>query len=94
MTVLAIESAQAFWALLLPHGLEGGALSHKHSTDDDDDDDMGSEEGWKEEYVQWWFEFLTAKGGKGVSKDTWIMVGRTRASNWSFLHPCPSLLIY
>ncbi|KAF7373799.1 Defective in cullin neddylation protein [Mycena sanguinolenta] len=29
--------------------------------------------GWKPEYVEWWFEFLQEKGGKGVSKDTWNM---------------------
>jgi DCN1-like protein 1/2 len=72
--VLATDTAQAFWALLLPHGLKGGALSHVHSTDEDEDDDMGEEEGWQPEYVEWWFEFLTQKGGKGVSKDTWVMV--------------------
>jgi len=70
---LGVETAQAFWALLLPHGLHGGALSHVHSTDDDDDDDMGEEEGWRDEYTSWWFEFLNEKGGKGVSKDTWAM---------------------
>lgn len=70
----AIDVAQAFWGLLLPHGLSGGALSHIHSTDDDEDDDMGAEEGWKEEYMQWWFDYLTERGGKGVSKDTWMMV--------------------
>lgn len=66
----ALDSAQAFWSLLLPHGLEGGALSHIHS--DDDDNDTGS--GWKDEYTQWWFDFLNEKGGKGISKDTWVMV--------------------
>lgn len=73
--VSATETAQAFWATLLPHGLRGGALTHVHSTDDDDDDDMG-EGGWKDEYVQWWFDFLAEKGGKGISKDTWVMVSR------------------
>ncbi|KAK0494382.1 defective in Cullin neddylation protein 1 [Armillaria luteobubalina] len=58
---LAMDSALAFWALLLPHGLKGGALSH-------------DDEGWKDQYTQWWFEYLEAKGGKGVSKDTWSMV--------------------
>lgn len=66
--------AQDFWRLLLPHGLEGGALAHIPSTDDDGDNEMDTEEGWKEEYVQWWFDFLNQKGGKGVSKDTWVMV--------------------
>jgi hypothetical protein len=31
-------------------------------------------DGWKEEYTSWWFDFLNEKGGKGVSKDTWVMV--------------------
>ncbi|KAK0440057.1 Cullin binding-domain-containing protein [Armillaria borealis] len=71
---LAMDSAQAFWALLLPHGLKGGALSHTTSTDEDDVDmDATSEEGWKDQYTQWWFEYLEAKGGKGISKDTWSM---------------------
>ncbi|KAK0237260.1 hypothetical protein EDD85DRAFT_790938 [Armillaria nabsnona] len=70
----AMDSAQAFWALLLPHGLKGGALSHTTSTDEDDVDmDATSEEGWKDQYTQWWFDYLEAKGGKGVSKDTWSM---------------------
>ncbi len=70
-----MDSAQAFWALLLPHGLKGGALSHTTSTDEDDVDmDATSEEGWKDQYTQWWFEYLEAKGGKGISKDTWSMV--------------------
>ncbi|KAH7911133.1 Cullin binding-domain-containing protein [Hygrophoropsis aurantiaca] len=69
---LATETALAFWDLLIPHGLEGGALAHIRSRDGDDDVDM-SEEGWKKEYTQWWFDFLTEKGGKGVSKDTWAM---------------------
>lgn len=82
----AVDTAQAFWGLLLPHGLQGGALQHVHATDDDEDDDMGEEEGWKEEYVQWWFEFLLEKGGKGVSKDTWAMVSSAaRFGNWRTL---------
>jgi DCN1-like protein 1/2 len=36
-------------------------------------------EGFKREYVDWWFEFLQAKGGKGVSKDTWNMVSISTA---------------
>ncbi|KAA1474110.1 DUF298-domain-containing protein [Dentipellis sp. KUC8613] len=71
---LGLETAQAFWGLLLPHGLQGGALAHIRARDDDGDDSMqGEEEGWKEEYTQWWFDFLNEKGGKGVSKDTWLM---------------------
>lgn len=70
-----LEIAQGLWAILLPHGLTGGALSHVSSTDDDGDDAMdGIEQGWKEEYNDLWFEFLAEKGGKGVSKDTWVMV--------------------
>ena len=72
--MLGTDTAQAFWGLLLQHGLQGGALSHIHATDNDNDDDMGAEEGWKDEYVQWWFNFLNEKGGKGISKDTWVMV--------------------
>ncbi|KAG9217845.1 hypothetical protein PLEOSDRAFT_1067985 [Pleurotus ostreatus PC15] len=70
---LGIETAQAFWSLLLPHGLQGGALAHIRSRDKDEDVDMVEEEGWKDDYNQWWFDFLTEKGGKGISKDTWIM---------------------
>lgn len=65
--------AQGFWALLIPHGLKGGALSHKR--EDGEDDTMGvDEEGWKEEYLSWWFEYLNSKNAKGVSKDVWQMV--------------------
>ena len=43
--------------------------------DDDKDVDMDEdEEGWQEEYLQWWFDFLNDRGGKGISKDTWMMV--------------------
>ncbi|PCH43160.1 DUF298-domain-containing protein [Wolfiporia cocos MD-104 SS10] len=69
---LALDMAQAFWALLIPHGLAGGALAHV-AGDEDEDEAMGAEEGWKDEYTTWWFEFLTEKGGRGVSKDTWQM---------------------
>jgi hypothetical protein len=72
--LLGLETAQAFWGLLLPHGLEGGALSHTKGDDDEDVNMDGDEEGWKPEYVQWWFDFLNEKGGKGISKDTWVMV--------------------
>lgn len=71
--------AQAFWALLIPHGLQGGALAHVPAGAQDADGDevmagAGTEEGWKEEYTQWWFEFLEKAGLKGVSKDVWQMV--------------------
>ena len=68
--------AQGFWQILIPHGLEGGALAHVPSSREDDDDvamDVG-EEGWKEDFTQWWFEFLEQNGTKGVSKDVWQMV--------------------
>ncbi|KAF5366764.1 hypothetical protein D9758_006504 [Tetrapyrgos nigripes] len=72
-TFLGIEIAQAFWSLLLPVGLKGGALSHIVNKDGDNDISMNGEEGWKDEYTDWWFEFLAEKGGKGISKDTWAM---------------------
>lgn len=79
---IGVDIAIAFWGLLIPHGLTGAALAHTSSVEDDDDDDdddasMDTEEGWKPEFTDWWFEFLTAKGGKGVSKDTWTMVNST-----------------
>lgn len=88
--MIAIDTAKAFWEVLLPAGLDGGALSHiidgasprtlrrRHFNDftaEDEDQPMdGSDQGWTVEHTQWWFEFLTEKGGKGVSKDTWSMV--------------------
>jgi hypothetical protein len=74
-----LETAQEFWALLLPVGLQGGALAHIPSKNDGDDD-MGQEEGWTDEYLQWWFDFLNERGNKGVSKDTWVMVGQIFAA--------------
>lgn len=81
----ALETAQAFWALLLPHGIQGGALSHITSRDDDGDDSMtGADEGWKLEYNSWWYEFLENEAKmKGVSKDTWMMV---RFLHYHMLH--------
>jgi len=72
---IGVETAIAFWGLLIPHGLAGKALAHTPGGDDGDGGDvsMGTEEGWKPEFTRWWFEFLTIKGGKGVSKDTWTM---------------------
>ena len=75
---LGLDLAQGFWSILIPHGLSGGALSHINSEDSDGDASMGSEDGWTNEFTQWWFEFLSEKGGKGVSKDTWMMVSRNR----------------
>ena len=82
---LAVDTAIAFWSLLLPHGLKGKALScvdlaaDSDSEDEDEDGDVDMdnnirERGWKEEYNDLWFEFLNVKGGRGVSKDTWTMV--------------------
>lgn len=44
---VGIDTAEAFWSTLLPHGLHGGALSHMHTTDEDQDDDMGEGDGWQ-----------------------------------------------
>jgi len=73
---IGVETAIAFWGLLIPHGLRGKALAHTPGGDDGDGGDvsMGTEEGWKPEFTDWWFEFLTTNGVKGVSKDTWAMV--------------------
>ncbi|KAJ3557633.1 hypothetical protein NM688_g1365 [Phlebia brevispora] len=73
---LGIDMAQAFWQLLIPFGLQGGALSHIVSPPTRDGEDtrmMEDEEGWRDEYTQWWFDFLQKKGVKGVSKDVWQM---------------------
>jgi len=75
---ITVETAIAFWGLLIPHGLTGTALEHISDTDGDTDDEeddtlMNMGEGWKPEFTDWWFEFLNKKGGKGVSKDTWTM---------------------
>lgn len=73
---LGVETAIAFWGLLIPHGLTGTALARSSDgdTDDEEDESMDLQEGWKSEFTAWWFEFLTKKGGKGVSRDTWTMV--------------------
>ncbi|KAJ7038883.1 Cullin binding-domain-containing protein [Mycena alexandri] len=79
---VAIDTAQAFWALLLPHGMSGGAISHTDADtgtgmDGGGDVRMGGTgkhtAGFAPEHVDWWFEFLGTHGGKGVSKDTWVM---------------------
>ncbi|KAG6877629.1 hypothetical protein C0993_005450 [Termitomyces sp. T159_Od127] len=69
-----IDSAQAFWGLLVPHGLKGPALSHINAESSDGDVSMEYEEGWRPEYIDWWFDYLNQKGGKSVSRDTWVMV--------------------
>ncbi|CAL1698208.1 unnamed protein product [Somion occarium] len=74
---LGLDMAQGFWQILLPHGLQGGALAHtQHRSSDEEDEDVmmvTDEEGWKPEYTQWWLDFLNEKGGKGISRDTWQM---------------------
>jgi len=72
---ISTENAIAFWGLLLPAGLKGRALQHVDSKVEDDEVvyTPSREPGWKLEYNDLWFEFMTEKGGKGVSKDTWQM---------------------
>jgi len=67
---LGIEFALAFWGLLLPHGLKGGALRPQ---DCGGDDLMKPDGGWTEEHTQLWYDFLNEKNVKGISKDTWAM---------------------
>ncbi|KAI0830293.1 Cullin binding-domain-containing protein [Trametes gibbosa] len=77
---LGLDMAQGFWALLIPHGLAGGALAHVSAAAQEGDEDavMGAgagagEDGWKSEHTDWWFAFLEKSGAKGVSKDVWQM---------------------
>jgi hypothetical protein len=67
---LGIDIALAFWGLLLPHGLKGGALRPQ---DYGGDDPMKPDGGWTEEHTQLWYDFLNEKNIKGISKDTWAM---------------------
>ncbi|KAG8933325.1 Scaffold-type E3 ligase [Tulasnella sp. 419] len=60
---LGLEEALAFWGLLIPAGLHGGALKPLDQ----------SIQGWSDEHTQWWFDFLKEKNVKGISKDTWNM---------------------
>ncbi len=64
--------ALGFWSILIPHALAGGALTH----DDGDgmDEDGKDNVGWTDEYTNWWFEFLTEKGLKGITRDIWTQV--------------------
>ena len=59
--------------------MAGGALTRIAIQDDGGDEDIDmdeseGEDGWKEKHLQWWFDFLNERGGKGITKDTWIMV--------------------
>ncbi|KAI9465122.1 defective in Cullin neddylation protein 1 [Russula earlei] len=67
---LGIEFAVAFWGLLLPFGLKGGALRFQ---DCGGDEPMKANAGWTEEHTQLWYDFLMEKNIKGISKDTWSM---------------------
>ena len=73
---VAVDSAVAFWGLLLPAGLKGRALQHMDTRMEDDEViyTPSREPGWKTVHSELWFEYMTEKGGKGVSKDTWQMV--------------------
>ena len=67
---LGIELAQAFWSLLLPFGLKGGALR----TQDFSGNDLSKfNVGWTDEHTQLWYDFLKERNVKGISKDTWSM---------------------
>ncbi|KAF8502991.1 defective in Cullin neddylation protein 1 [Hysterangium stoloniferum] len=68
---VALETAQAFWGLLLPHAVAGGALVHV--PDDDEQERPDGTQGWNDSLTMLWFEFLAEKGGKGISRDTWNM---------------------
>ena len=67
---LGIELAQAFWNLLLPFGLKGGALWMQDHNGNDISKTNG---GWTDDHTQLWYEFLKEKNIKGISKDTWAM---------------------
>jgi DCN1-like protein 1/2 len=92
---LPMEIALAFWGLLLPIGLKGGALRRQPvdcgACGGDDSSfmkvDGGGGGGWTEEHSQLWYDFLGEKNIKGVSKDTWAMVG---VMLFPFPFPLPS----
>jgi DCN1-like protein 1/2 len=67
---LGIELAQAFWNLLIPFGLKGGALRMQDYGGNDSPKASG---GWTDDHTQLWYEFLKEKNIKGISKDTWAM---------------------
>jgi hypothetical protein len=61
-TLAAIETAIAFWGLLLPAGQRGQALRHMDMITDSSTGDVtnhpSKEPGWKPEYNALWFEYL------------------------------------
>src|SRR5258707_12628192 len=68
---LGVELAQAFWSLLLPFGLKGGALR----TQDYGGNDLSKFNiGRTEHHPQLWYDFLRAKTVKGISTLTWAML--------------------
>ncbi|KAK7045386.1 Scaffold-type E3 ligase [Paramarasmius palmivorus] len=70
---LPIDSALGFWGLLLPVGLQGGALAYTPKDTDGDVDMASGSSGWTDKHTELWFEFLQEKKVRGVSKDTWGM---------------------
>ncbi|KAF8503170.1 defective in Cullin neddylation protein 1 [Gautieria morchelliformis] len=73
---LATDTAQAFWGLLLPHAIRGGALAHVEPDDGENEPiagDVTPSQGWSDKHTEWWSDFLDEKGGKGISRDTWTM---------------------
>jgi len=68
---LPLDTALAYWHLLISHASKGSALTGK--TDGEDVDMTGGGGGWEDRYTQWWFDYLAKKGVKGVSRDTWVM---------------------
>lgn len=70
-----MDAAQAFWGILLPQAIEGGALAHVDSEDDEEEAmPQSGGPGWADQHTQMWFDFLNEKGVKGISRDTWNMV--------------------
>ncbi|KAF7320495.1 Defective in cullin neddylation protein [Mycena chlorophos] len=67
---IPMDTASAFWALLLPYATLGARVDESGDTVMDS---PAAGEGWRPEYNDWWIEFMNEKGGKGVSKDTWVM---------------------
>lgn len=70
-------------------GLKGRALQHMDMKSEEDGETIytpSREPGWKPAYNDLWFEYMTEKGGKGVSKDTWMMVCPFSLLLWGSTH--------